>query len=764
MDLSTLNSEQRRAVECTEGPLLVLAGAGSGKTRVLTHRIAYLIEQKQVAPWNILALTFTNKAAGEMRERVERLIGVSAQNMWVLTFHACCARILRSDIDKLGYEKTFVIYDDADQQSLYKKIIREMNLNDKVFTPRGLASQISEAKNHSIDAQQYLRDSYAPNEVMGVYLQYQKQLKKNNALDFDDLLLCTLKLLTEFPDVLEKYRRKFEYILVDEYQDTNLVQYHIVHLLAELHRNICVVGDDDQSIYGWRGADIRNILEFEKDFPGAQIIRLEQNYRSTSAILNAANEVIQHNRGRKPKKLWTDKGGGEPIDLYEAMDERDEANRVCNRILQGTRYGDRSCNDYAILYRTHAQSRVLEMYLKSYDIPYRVYGGTSFFQRAEVKDILSYLRLMHNPNDDVAFLRVINVPRRGIGDAALGALQEYATANNLPLFPALVTLPPDALPRYRSKLVAFSDTVMRVYRELGNRPLADVTELLLSAIGYDAYLREDKKENYETRADIVNEFVGYIREFSSGINASETDPLQAFLETVALFSQADSVDEKNGRVALMTLHSAKGLEFPIVFLTGLEEGLFPSSQSRFEPEKLEEERRLCYVGITRAMEQLHLSYAHSRMMYGKINPSIPSIFIRELSDALPEAAKPALRDTPAAKPAFAPTGSVHALTPQQRKQPVKHIRLGGNSETTGGFGFAATAKSAPASAQPGSPSQSVAFCDGMRIAHGSFGNGTVLCVTGAGTAQIVEIAFDSGVNKKFAAAYAPITKLEDPAK
>ena len=762
MDLSTLNSEQRRAVEQTEGPLLVLAGAGSGKTRVLTHRIAYLIEEKQVAPWNILALTFTNKAAGEMRARVERLIGASAQNMWVMTFHACCARILRSDIDRLGYEKTFVIYDDADQQSLYKKIIKEMQLNDKVFTPRSLASQISDAKNHSIDAQQYLRDSYAPKEVMGVYLQYQKQLKQNNALDFDDLLLNTLALLTKIPDVLDKYRKKFEYILVDEYQDTNLVQYHIVHMLAELHGNICVVGDDDQSIYGWRGADIRNILEFEKDFPGAVTIRLEQNYRSTSAILNAANQVILHNRSRKQKKLWTDKGGGEPIELFEAMDERDEANRVCNRILQGTRYGDRSCNDYAILYRTHAQSRVLEMYLKSYDIPYRVYGGTSFFQRAEVKDILSYLRLMHNPNDDVAFLRIVNVPRRGIGDAAIAALQEYATNHTLPLFPALMMLPKDALPRYRAKLTAFCDTIQSVYRELGNRSLADATELLLDAIGYDAYLREDRKENYESRADIVNEFVGYIREFCAGVDATQTDPLQAFLETVALFSQADDVDEKNGRVALMTLHSAKGLEFPIVFLSGLEEGLFPSSQSRFEPEELEEERRLCYVGITRAMEQLHLSYARSRMLYGKISPSMPSIFITELGDALPADSRPKPQYTPAAKPAFSPSNSVHALSPQERKkQPVPRIRLGEKQQPTSvGFG-AADHGPAAGSPSPAAGSPRIALAEGLRITHSSFGSGTVLSLTGSGGAQIVEIAFDSGVNKKFAAAYAPIEILEE---
>ena len=384
------------------------------------------------------------------------------------------------------------------------------------------------------------------------------------------------------------------------------------------------------------------------------------------------------------------------------------------------------------------------MYLKSYDIPYRVYGGTSFFQRAEVKDILAYLRLMHNPNDDVAFLRIVNVPRRGIGDAAVSALAEHAAANGLPLFPALMTLPADALPRYRAKLMAFCEIIQSVYRELGNRSLADVTELLLDAICYDAYLREDKKENYEIRADIVNELIGYIREFTAGVNEAETDPLQSFLETVALFSQADDVDGQNGRVALMTLHSAKGLEFPIVFLTGLEEGLFPSSQSSFEPEKLEEERRLCYVGITRAMEQLHVSYARSRMMYGKINPGMPSVFLRELGDALPQQSRPQPRRAPAARPAFSQTAPMHTLTPQERrKQPVPRIRLGEQPQSAA------------------AESNVSGLCEGMRIAHNTFGNGTVLSVSGAGNSQIVEIAFDSGANKKFAAAYAPITKLED---
>ena len=743
MDLTQLNDRQREAVETTEGPLLVLAGAGSGKTRVLTHRIAYLIEEKRIAPWNILALTFTNKAAGEMRERVEALVGANAHDMWVMTFHSACARILRSEIQALGYEKTFVIYDDADQQSLLKKIIKELNINEKVFTPRDLSSRISEAKNHSLDALSYLHDSYAAKEVVNAYVAYQKALRQCNALDFDDLLLYVMQLFVRFPDVLEKYRKKFRYILVDEYQDTNLVQYNIVRLLAEQHRNLCVVGDDDQSIYGWRGADIRNILEFEKDFPGATVIRLEQNYRSTEVILNAANIVISNNRSRKKKELWTDRRGGAPIDLYEAMDERDEANRICNRILEGARYGDRRYDDYAILYRTHAQSRILEMYLKSYDIPYKVYGGTSFFQRAEVKDIVAYLRLLQNSADDVAFLRVINTPRRGVGNSSVQALQDFAAERSLPLLHAIMQLTADDLPRVRDKFVSFAEMLTDVYMQFGTRSFPDVVEYLLEVIGYDAYLQTDRKENYEARADIVNEFVGYIHEFTESLDETQVDVLSAFLENVALFSATDDVDAQNGRVSMLTLHSAKGLEFPNVFLCGLEDGLFPSMQSMSDPDKLEEERRLCYVGITRAKEKLYLSNAKQRMLYGKITPALPSRFLVELQDALPEEAKPAPKPT-APKPTAPQQAfgiSVHALKPHahESKQPAA------NRDMT--------------RPEPKATRQDAVYSGGQRVRHKSFGEGTVLSVNGSGASSIVEIAFDSGVNKKFAAAYAPIEVL-----
>lgn len=746
LDLAKLNEQQLRAVTCTEGPLLVLAGAGSGKTRVLTYRIAYLIEEKMVQPWSILALTFTNKAAGEMRERVASLVGGMASDMWVLTFHACCVRILRRDIDKLDYEKSFVIYDDSDQQTLLKHIIADLNLNEKVFAPRGLSSQFSEAKNHSVDPLAFLRESYAPQPVIDAFLLYQKRLRQNNALDFDDLLLKTLELFQKHPDVLERYQSRFQYILVDEYQDTNMAQYHIVKLLADAHRNLCVVGDDDQSIYGWRGADIRNILEFEKDFPGAEIVRLEQNYRSTEQILNAANLIIANNHGRKQKKLWTAQKGGAPIELRENNDERDEAMYIANRIVSDVRYQGRSYNDFAILYRTHAQSRVLEMYLKSFDIPYKVYGGLSFFQRAEVKDILCYLRLLSNPNDDIAFLRVINTPRRGLGDAAVAMLQASARQNGCSMLAAAMTAD-DIPPRYAGKLRQFTDVMVAASGMLGVSPLSEIVDLLLASIGYDAYLREDKKENYETRAQIVQEFLGYIAEFERGLAADESDPLQAFLENVALFTATDQMLSDRGEVSLMTLHSAKGLEFPVVFLCGMEDGLFPSSQSRFDPERMEEERRLCYVGITRAREELRLSYAKQRMLYGKIESTRPSQFLEELAGALPEQPKPQ---------------RAQAYREEQRK-PLLHT-LQKNEARPLRFEKMRSVSNATASTQPtraAVPAAPIAVRSGQRVNHKTFGDGTVMSVGGSGANQIVEIDFDNGQKKKFAAAYAPIRILED---
>ncbi len=732
MDLSKLNEQQRLAVTTTEGPLLVLAGAGSGKTRVLTHRIAYLIEEKKVAPYHILALTFTNKAAKEMRERVNALVEQDAASIWVFTFHGFCVRVLQAEIERLGYKKAFIIYDDADQQSLIGHIIKDLNLNDKVFSKRMLSSVFSDAKNHSLTPERYLSESAQPKQVLEAFSLYQKRLKEANALDFDDLLLKTIELFETCPDLLEKYRDHFRYILVDEYQDTNLAQYHIVNLLAAKHRNLCVVGDDDQSIYAWRGADIRNILEFEKDFTGCTVIRLEQNYRSTEKILNAANAVIQNNNGRKEKRLWTAQKGGDEIDVHEADDERDEATYICSRIANAMRAGQRYDN-FAILYRTHAQSRILEMTLKSFGIPYRVYGGISFFSRAEVKDILAYLRLILNSADDEAFLRVVNLPSRGIGATSILALIAHAREHEVPLMSAAAD--PGELPaRIATKFFPFLDLFTELYGKYMRMSLSDFTKDLLETIGYGAYLKADKTGNYETRAETVEELLGYMEEFEKSYSDPEGNVLQSFLTNVALFSQADSVDEENGCVNLMTLHAAKGLEFPTVFLCGLEEGLFPSMQSSYDKEKLEEERRLCYVGITRARERLFLSYARQRMLYGNRTSAMPSVFLTEMSDALPQSRmqpRQSFRETE--KPA---AESFHSYTPPKPTSPLS-LR--------------------PTKAEPPkAPKKPFEGHIGDTVRHKVFGKGTITGLSGTGNAMIVEIRFDSGVTKKLAAAFAPL--------
>ena len=741
MDLSKLNPPQREAVTATEGPLLILAGAGSGKTRVLTHRIAYLIEEKGVSPYRILALTFTNKAAKEMRERVDSLVETDARAIWVATFHGFCARLLSMEIDRLGYGKAFIIYDEQDQQSLIGHIVKDMNLNDKVFTKRMLAGIFSHAKNHSLSPLAFLQETGQPTQVLEAFKLYEKRLRDANALDFDDLLLCTIRLFEKNPDVLEKYRERFRYILVDEYQDTNLAQYHIVNLLAKVHRNLCVVGDDDQSIYAWRGADIRNILEFEKDFEGCKVIRLEQNYRSTEMILNAANEVIRNNKGRKEKKLWTSEKGGEPIDVHEATDERDEAFYICSRIAGGARAGARY-DDFAILYRTHAQSRVLEMMLKSFLIPYRVYGGVSFFSRAEVKDILAYLRLILNPADDEAFLRAVNLPPRGIGAQSIAALSDSAQRRGIPLLSAVID-PDDVPPRTAAKFAPFLNVFQSLYELLDTMPLADFTRELLERIGYDAYLRDDKKENYEARVEIVEELLGYIEEFEESYTEQDRNVLQAFLMNVALFSQADNVDETNGCVNLMTLHAAKGLEFPCVFLCGMEEGLFPSGQSVYDEDKLEEERRLCYVGVTRAKKRLFLSYARERTLYGRTEPALPSRFLTEMGEAIrmPENRYSRRQTTQERRWDSGPAASFFAGSVARKPAEPARADVGTKSE-------------------PPKAAKSFSGKIGDRVRHKVFGEGVIVGLNGSGAAMIVQVRFDNGTEKKLAAGFAPLEVLE----
>ncbi len=734
MDLSILNERQREAVECLDGPLLVLAGAGSGKTRVLTYRIANFIEHG-VKPWNILALTFTNKAANEMRERVESLVSYGASDMWVTTFHSCCVRILRREADRIGYAKNFVIYDDSDQMSVIGDCLKQLGISDKDMPKREVKERISDAKNKSLDPEAYLLENrHLDKAVIKVYKLYVKRLKDANALDFDDLLLLTIRLFETCPDILQKYRERFQYVLVDEYQDTNLAQYKLIALLCKEHKNICVVGDDDQSIYGWRGADIRNILDFEKDFDGTRVIRLEQNYRSTSNILNAANAVIENNLGRKRKTLWTENHGGEKAELYTAADERDEARFICQKILDGVREG-RSYSDFGILYRMNAQSRVIEGTLSNYGIPYRVYGGQRFYERKEIKDIMAYLRLIYNPSDDVALSRIINVPRRGIGDTTVQELARAAQENNTSML--LTAMSGEGLaPRVAAKLKPFADSITDFIAQQMLMPLSEFVAWLIITLDYEQYLAaDDKKNDIESRMENIRELVGNIKEIERDLPEEES-ALAAFLENVALVADIDAMDGESRAVALMTLHSAKGLEFPVVFLAGMEENIFPTSRARnnLSESAMEEERRLCYVGITRAREKIYLLHAKQRQLFGDYSLNRRSRFIEEIPQELIQQEKTeSVRD--------------EGYTVVQNKASSYAARANAY------FGFDPHANAAP-TVKPKTPGRS--FNPFERVKHAQFGLGTVLEVTGTGSATIITIDFDTVGIKKFAAAYAPI--------
>lgn len=757
MDLSTLNAQQRQAVETLEGPLLILAGAGSGKTRALTYRIANLVEHG-VAPWSILALTFTNKAAREMRERTEALIGRNAQDMWVTTFHSCCARMLRMDITKLGRESNFLIYDDDDQMSLIGNILKRLGISDKDMPKREIKERISDAKNKSLDPEQYLMDNpYLDEAVLRVFREYQRSLKECNALDFDDLLCMTVKLLESCPDVLDKYRRKFSYVLVDEYQDTNSLQYQMIELICREHKNICVVGDDDQSIYGWRGADIRNILEFEKDFQGAKVIRLEQNYRSTSNILNGANAVIGNNLGRKQKKLWTDNGDGEKIELYTAETERDEAHFVCRKIMEGVRSG-MSYSDFAILYRMNAQSRVPETTLMNYGIPNRVYGGQRFYERREIKDIMAYLRLMYNPFDDVSLRRIINVPKRSIGDASVNELARVAQKNSTSMLMAAISCTEDMDPRAAKKIHPFAEAMGEFIAMSRTMPLSEFTWGLIEALEYEQHLKaEDKKGDVESRMDNLRELIGNIKEIEKDIPEGE-DVLKVFLENVALVADIDSLNEENGAVALMTLHSAKGLEFPIVFMMGMEENVFPTSRAKNDMSTgaMEEERRLCYVGMTRAKSKLYMLNAKQRSIFGSESYNRRSRFIDEIPEEVVQSSTPERIGVQEAKQ-FDASGARGGFF------------YGSGRAASGGHGSGRSryqvdshflSKNAVEEPKPAAPVVK-SFEKNQRVVHEKFGEGTIMDISGAGSSMLVSIDFGAAGVKRFAAAYAPIKPVEE---
>ena len=633
--IEKLNPAQREAVENTEGAVLILAGAGSGKTRVLTTRIGYLMEEKNVKAENILAITFTNKAANEMRERVEETLeGTDTKEMWITTFHSCCVRILRKSINKIGYNRSFVIYDSPDQITLIKDCMRELNISDKAFDPKYVLSCISNAKDKLYSPKKYMKlneGDISKTKIGEIYALYQDRLKRNSALDFDDLIMKTVELFNECPDVLDFYRNKFRYIMVDEYQDTSKAQYELIKLLAKQHQNICVVGDDDQSIYGWRGADIRNILEFERDYDNVKIVKLEQNYRSTQVILDAANHVIANNTERKRKRLWSDKKEGQLIKIQLAENEIEEGDFISNTINYMRRYEDRQYKDFAVLYRANAQARSVEDALNRAGIPYNIYGGIKFYERKEIKDIIAYLRVIQNPQDDISLKRIINVPRRGIGLRTIEKIEDRASLKEESIYSVLIDIEDnsDISRKARASISEFVDlmSTLRSFTEVYT--VSQVIEKVLDVTGYKDELLKEKNNEGEDRLENLQELISVALEFES---QSEDKSLETFLTNIALNAEPDSEEETEDRVSLMTIHSSKGLEFPVVFLAGMEERIFPIARAiqSMKDSDIEEERRLCYVGITRAKEELFLTLTRKRTLYGRTNPSIVSRFIEEL--------------------------------------------------------------------------------------------------------------------------------------
>jgi DNA helicase-2/ATP-dependent DNA helicase PcrA len=639
--LDNLNPMQREAASTIDGPILILAGAGSGKTRVLTHRIAYMVGNG-VNPWEILAITFTNKAAKEMKTRVHSLVASEdASNIWIGTFHSICVRILKKEIERLGYTRDFVIYDSDDQKKLMGQCMDELNINPKLYIPSSILSEISNAKDNLIGAEKFAKTAIGDSKleiVSKLYIKYQEKLKACNAVDFDDIIVNTIELFRNFPDVLEHYQNRFKYLLVDEYQDTNSAQYTLTYLLALKNKNICVVGDDDQCIYGWRGANIRNILDFESDYPGTKVIKLEENYRSTKNILFAANHIVRNNSGRKDKSLWTNNTDGEKVSIYTAIDERDEARFVIGTIKKNITEGEDQCKDYSILYRTNAQSRVFEEELMAAMIPYKIYGGLSFYGRKEIKDIVAYLRFIINSNDIISFERIINEPKRGIGAATVKKLVEFAASNRTSVYDSIdyigIANPnnPGISNAIVTKLRNFKATIADIKHAIDKKVPRQIIEDILDKTGYLAALEKEDTSEAKNRIENLKEFVTAAVEFE---DAAEENTLSGFLDNISLVTDLDNMDEKNDNVvSLMTVHTAKGLEFPYVFMTGMEEGIFPTGRVFDSPDKLEEERRLCYVAITRAEKQLFLTNTTHRFIYGRANVNPPSRFLKELPEEL----------------------------------------------------------------------------------------------------------------------------------
>ncbi len=730
--LQDVTDSQREAITHLEGPLLIVAGAGSGKTRVITRRIGYLMSQG-VNPYNILAITFTNKAANEMHERVKQFS--THKGLWVSTFHKMCARILRSCIDRIGYSRDFSIYDSADQQSRVKAIMAELELDTAQWKPRSIVSAISNAKNRLIGPEKFASTAsgYFNQQVAVIYKKYQSLLKANNALDFDDLLVKTIELFTTHADALESYRERFKFILVDEYQDTNYAQYTITRLLAEKYRNLCVTGDPDQSIYGWRGADIRNIMDFEKDYPDARVVLLEQNYRSTKNILHAASSIIQQNQYRKKKDLWTENVAGEKITVISCENEHGEADEIAKLIRafhadKGVKY-----SDVAIFYRTNAQSRVLEISLRNHAIPYTIIGGLEFYQRKEIKDVLAYLRLCVNPNDEAALERAINTPARGIGDTTLKKLKEWAASNGGRLFSAIERI--DTITDIKGKtshsIKKFHELISRL-QQLPKSPVEDVIKEVIEKTGFVAFLRESGEQEAKDRIANVEELANAAFEYDTHYPDGS---LQGFLEEVALVSDVDGIDNDADGATLMTLHTAKGLEFPVVFITGMEERLLPHVESDDVDEKIEEERRLCYVGITRAMQSLFITHARRRMRYGETIPCVPSRFLDEIPDKILERVDKTERrffpNVPFAKQRDRDETSLDFYPDSEATQPI------------------------PEKPKEASPP----FSGGEVVRHPVFGVGRVIEVSGSNDKASVKVSFNVGGTKHLMLAYAKLEKI-----
>ncbi len=734
--LDGLNEMQQEAVKATDGPVLIIAGAGSGKTRALTHRVAYLIQEKNVRPWNILAVTFTNKAAGEMKERIAKLLVGEPELPTVGTFHSICAQILRRHIHQLGFENQFVIYDANDQVVLMKEIMKDHHIDEKQLNPKAVLGAISQAKNQLMGADDYSDHAHNPftEKVGQLYKPYQRRLAKNQALDFDDLILKTVELFEKFPELLDQYQERYLYISVDEYQDTNHAQYTLVKMLAAKYRNLCVIGDPDQSIYSWRGANMQNILDFEKDYPEALVIKLEQNYRSTALILDAAHSVISRNTHRKEKKLWTDREGGEKLKVWHTRDERDEAYKVAETILKHVRQQvTPDYREFAVLYRTNAQSRVLEEAFMRFGIPYKIVGGVKFYLRKEIKDIIAYLRVIQNPHDSVSLLRIINTPARKIGPKAIEQVQSQAVLSDVSFFTALER-------QTDSKAMTAFSTMIRHFRDLSEEfAVGGLIKHVIAESGYRDMLVADQTPEGEARLQNIQELISVADKYEA---LEPRISLATFLEEISLISDLDQLEDGPNSATLMTLHSAKGLEFPVVFITGLEEGIFPHSRALFEPHELEEERRLMYVGITRAMNHLYLLYAKQRMLFGEFKQNAPSQFLLDLPEELVEGNAPApsiagfgsrVFGGPVdpygsdSGPRFVPDVDFVPDDPENRPIPM---------EDDAGFDIPE-------------------LHDGDRVFHKTFGEGVVIQVAGG----LVTVAFKMVGIKKLSLSIAPLRKL-----